>query len=268
MMENLFAGRKPPRALERVRIKEIRLNPYQPRTSFDEAGIAGLAQSIRECGLISPLALRRAPEGGYLLVAGERRLRALSLLGRSWADAIIIEADEAESRAISLIENIQREELNFFEEAQAMRELIRFTGITQDALAKKLGRNPSTVANRLRLLKLPEAVRDVILSARLSERHARALLILDGDTQAQLRIADAAARKGLNVKQLESMIEGARAQKQAARPRVKTVLRDKRMFVNAVADTVKRLVQSGVRASYRVEEDDKTVSVIVSIPKD
>lgn len=174
------------KVLSRVRVAEIRANPYQPRALFDEESIRALARSIEENGLLSPLLLRRSAGDGYTLIAGERRLRALRVLGRSWVDAIVMEADEADMRALSLIENIQREQLTFLEEAQAMRELLRETGMTQDALARRLGRSPSSVANLLRLLRLPEAVRRAVGEEKLTERHARALLKLDGDEKAQL----------------------------------------------------------------------------------
>ena len=155
MLDGLGRSEKPARAMVRVKLREIRNNPYQPREAFDEKAIEGLAQSIRENGLISPLALRRAPGGGYFLVAGERRLRALKLLGKSFADAVILDAGEEESRVLSLIENVQREDLSFFEEARALREILKSTGMTQDALARRVGSSPSAVANRLRLLRLP-----------------------------------------------------------------------------------------------------------------
>ena len=158
MMESLRRTGKTEKQLVRVRVKEIRLNPYQPRNAFDEAAIEGLAQSIRGNGLISPITLRRLPQGGYGLIAGERRLRALRLIGAVWTDAMVMDADEAETRVLSLIENIQRESLSFFEEARAVRELLRASGETQDAIARKLGRSPSFVANRLRILRLPDEV--------------------------------------------------------------------------------------------------------------
>ncbi len=266
MAESVFDYRKPRGALARVRISDISDNPYQPRAAFEDKSVAGLAQSIRECGLISPIAVRRAKTGGFVLIAGERRLRALRLLGRSFADAIIIEADEIQSRALSLIENIQREELNFFEEARALRELLMATGESQQQLSKKLGRNPSTIANRLRLLRLPDDVRDIILASKLSERHARCLLRLEERPECQAALAKAAAERGYTVKKLESLVERALTEEKPKK-RVRTVVRDKRMFVNAIADTVKRLTGAGVNADYRVEESETHINVIVSLSK-
>ena len=267
MMESLRRGNKPERQLMRVRVKEIRLNPYQPRNNFDEAAIEGLAESIRENGLISPITLRRLPQGGYGLIAGERRLRALRLLGMGWTDAVVMDADETQTRAMSLIENIQRENLSFFEEARAVRELLRATGETQDAIARRLGRSPSFVANRLRILRLPDEVQGEIRSGELTERHARALLMLNAAPEKQLFAAREAARKSLTVRETEQLVQRLLAQKPKPGKPPKTVIRDRRIFVNAFKDTVKRLTEAGVNVAYRVEEDEDAVSVIVSLPK-
>ncbi len=266
MSESIFNIRKPKGALVRVRISDISENPYQPRAAFEDKSVAGLAQSIRECGLISPISVRRAKNGGFVLIAGERRLRATRLLGRNYIDAIIVEADEIQSRALSLIENIQREELNFFEEANALKELLMATGETQQQISKKLGRNPSTIANRLRLLRLPDDVKDIILTSKLSERHARCLLRLEERPESQAALAKAAAERGYTVKKLEALVERALTEEKP-KARVRTIVRDKRMFINAIADTVKRLTGAGVNADYRVEEDETHINVIVSLPK-
>ena len=266
-MEAIKKGRMKPKALERVRIREIGENPYQPRNDFDEDALNGLIQSIRENGLISPLTVRRGENGGYILIAGERRLRALKALGKNWADAIVLEADEAESRMLSLIENIQREQLNVFEEAVSMKELLRSSGMSQEALSRKLGKNPSTIANRLRLLKLPEEVREIILRAGLSERHARSLLKLDGDKEKQTELALLAEEKELTVKKLEMLVDKEAEERKRKKALLKTVLRDRRMFLNAVMDTVKNLNEAGLKAESRVEEDEKLVAVIVTLTK-
>lgn len=255
------------RELSRVRVTEIRANPYQPRALFDEENIRALARSIEENGLLSPLLLRRSAGGGYTLIAGERRLRALRVLGRGWADAIVMEADETDMRALSLIENIQREQLTFLEEAQAMRELLRETGVTQDALARRLGRSPSSVANLLRLLRLPEAVRQAVGEEKLTERHARALLKLDGDEKAQLDAVRRITRGQLNVRQTDALIESLLRERRAASRRVKGVVRDARMFVNAISGTVEKLRKAGVNAALRVEETNESVEILVTLRK-
>lgn len=266
-MEEMKKPRARMRTMERVRIREIAENPYQPREEFDGNALNGLIQSIRENGLICPVTLRRTAEGGYMLIAGERRIRALKALGRNWVDAVILEADEAESRMFSLIENIQREQLNVFEEASGMREILRTSGMSQEALSRRLGRNPSTIANRLRLLKLPEDVRAVILRAGLTERHARALLKLDGDRDRQLALALYAEEKELTVKKLEALVDKEAEEKKHRKAHMKTVLRDRRMFINAVKETVKSLNEAGLPAVSRVEETEEEVNIIITLTK-
>ena len=266
-MESIKNGKFRPHVLERVRIRDIMDNPYQPRREFDEDALNGLIQSIRENGLICPVTLRKAEDGGYRLIAGERRLRALKALGKNWTDAVILEADETESRMISLVENIQREQLNVFEEAKSMREILRSTGISQEALARSIGKKPCTVANRLRLLKLPPEVRKIIVRAHLSERHARALLKLDGDAEKQTELALYAEEKELTVKKLELLVEKEAEEKKRKKALMKTALRDRRMFINAMNETVKNLNEAGLKAECRVEETEEAVEVIVTLAK-
>ncbi|MBQ6715515.1 MAG: ParB/RepB/Spo0J family partition protein [Clostridia bacterium] len=266
-MEGIRREKARGHVLKRIRILDIQENPYQPRTEFDEGALNGLISSIRENGLITPVTVRRAKENGYILIAGERRIRALKALGRNWADAVILEADEIESRTISLIENIQREQLNVFEEAEGMKELLRASGITQEALSRKLGKNPSTIANRLRLLRLPADVRKVILEGNLTERHARALLKVEDDPEAQFRLAQRAADKSLTVKKLEALVEKEKENMILRKKKMKTILRDKRMFVNAIKDTVKKLTQAGLDVQFRVLETEEDVNVMVTYVK-
>ena len=266
-MEGIRREKVRAKKFERVKIREIRDNPYQPRVEFDENALNGLIASIRENGLICPVTLRRDQRGGYILIAGERRIRALKALGRSWTDAVILDADEVESRTISLIENIQREQLNVFEEAEGMRELLRASGITQDALSKKLGKSPSAVANRLRLLKLPDEVRQVIVENNLSERHARALLKLEGAKDRQLELIQRAADRGMTVKKLEELVEKEKEKIILHKKKMKTVMRDQRMFINAVKDTVRKLMEAGLGIESYVEETEDSVTVTVTYLK-
>ncbi|MDO4828757.1 MAG: ParB/RepB/Spo0J family partition protein, partial [Clostridia bacterium] len=160
-----------------------------------------------------------------------------------------------------------REQLTFLEEAQAMRELLRETGMTQDALARRLGRSPSSVANLLRLLRLPEAVRRTVGEEKLTERHARALLKLDGDEKAQLDAVRRITRGQLNVRQTDALIEGLLRERRAASRKVKGVVRDARMFVNAISGTVEKLRKAGVNAALRVEETSESVEILVTFRK-
>ena len=251
------------RSIVRIGLDRISPNPRQPRRDFQEASIRELAESIERYGLLSPLLLRRVDAGRYEIIAGERRYRALRLLKRTQAEAVVISAYDADCALISLVENLQREQLHYLEEAAAYRALIEEHGFTQETLARLVGRSPSAVANRLRLLKLPESVLEMLPGTGLSERHARALLKA-GDAQAALRAAQAAAEGGMSVRQLEEYI--ARNSAMARRQRgPRPQFRDNRIVINALMNTVRELRRLGVRADARVMESEGGVDVIVSI---
>ncbi len=168
--------KSPVRTLTQISLSDLSPNPAQPRRTFSEAAIDALAESIREHGLLSPLLVRRVGPGKYELIAGERRLRALKKLGRTRAEAIIVAAYDMQSAILALIENIQREQLHFLEEARACRAILDSEGMPQEELARQLGRSPSALANRLRLLHLTAETQQAVVETGLTERHARALL--------------------------------------------------------------------------------------------
>lgn len=265
-METAFI-RKPrgARQLTRVRLEEIRPNPDQPRKSFPENAIVELAGSIRRYGLLSPLTVRKTAEGGYELIAGERRLRALRLLGESETDALVLQVRDRDSALIALIENLQREDLSFFEEAEAYQTLLSGHGMSRDELAGRLSKSPSAVANRLRLLKLPPSVRAGISAGGLTERHARALLRLS-DEKDQLEALHRAVVSRMNVRSLEGLIERMILDKAAGQRKVRGVYRDHRMFVNAMLNTVRTLQESGVGVTSTVTERAEGVEIRVVIP--
>lgn len=255
----------PERRVTRIELSRIAPNPFQPRRTADEDGLRDLAESIRRFGLLSPLLVRRAGGNGYELIAGERRLRAMELLGWSSADAIILGAGDRDSALIALIENLQREELHFLDEAEACLRILREHDLTQGELSAALGRSPSALANRLRLLRLGRNVKACIREGQLSERHARALLRLDREAD-QLRLARAAAQQRLSVRQLEAQIDALLREKRPAAPRSAAGLaRDSRLVINALKDTVRQLKRIGVPASSRVEAHEDYYDVIVTI---
>ena len=255
---------RPARPVYRIALSSIRPNPRQPRRAFSEDMIAELAQSIRQFGLLSPLVVRRVAPGEYELIAGERRLRALRLLGADFADALILNAPNAEAALIALIENLQREQLNAFEEAEAYQRILGEFSMTQEALAGRLGKSPSAVANRLRLLRLSPGLRERILANGLSERHARALLALE-DEETRSRALDVAIARKMTVRDFEEYI--AQVKRPRKSPHFKMVVRDHRLFVNAVLNTVKDLKSAGVAASAKVVEREDTVDVVVTLPR-
>ena len=251
----------------RVEASQLAPNPRNPRKRVVEADIRALAASIARYGLFSPLVVRRV-NSGYELIAGERRLRALRLLAWKSAPCVVLEADDLESRLMALIENIAREDLHYLEEAEAYRAILREHGITQEELARRLGRSPSAIANRLRLLKLPAEVRALLRSTpALSERHARALLKLP-DTARQLEAARRAGRENMSVRRLEALVEQL-AQEEPPQPRrhVTRLFRDGRMFVNAVLNTVRQLNALGVPAASRVTRLPGRIEITVTLPE-
>lgn len=265
-IDTLFFRRaRETRALTRVSLECISPNPAQPRHTFSENAIIELAGSIRRYGLLSPLVVRRTSPERCELIAGERRLRALLLLGETETDALVVNASDQESALIALVENLQREELGFFEEAEAYQALIEQHGISREQLAARLSRSPSAVANRLRLLKLSPAVRAGIAAAGLTERHARALLRLP-DEAGRLEALDRAARENMTVKALEQLIEKMLHAPRESKQTVRGVYRDHRIFVNAVLDAVRTLQTSGVGVTSRVTDRADSVEIIVVIP--
>ena len=251
------------RAIVPLPIDRIAPSPYQPRRAFSEASIDALAESIRRHGLLTPLLVRRVGAEQYELVAGERRLRALKRLGRERADAVVLSAYDRDCALLALIENLQRENLHYLDEAEAFRRILDEQSVTQEALAQSLSVSPSALANRLRLLKLPESVRRLLRQTNLTERHARALLRLSGE-ETQLALTREAADRAMSVQQLEKRIEQLRREARP-QPSVSRVVRDNRIVINAVLDTVRELNRIGVRADSRVEEREGCVDVIVTI---
>jgi len=253
------------KAIRRVRLDEIEANRAQPRQEFDEESIEELARSIRRYGLLSPPVVREA-EFGYELIAGERRIRALKKLGAEETDVIVMNADDRESALIALIENLQREDLSFFEEAEAYRALIEEHGMSRDEVAARVGRSVSSVANRLRLLKLGDGVRKIIKEGGLTERHARALVRLEG-AEEQAEAAHKAVQMQMTVRSLEGMIDRMIAQKRTMTQRIQGVYRDHRLFVNAMLNTVRTLQTSGIGVTSRVTERTDGVEITVLIPR-
>ena len=201
----LIAQAPPPRAAERtIPTEQIAANPWQPRIHFDDAKLAEMAESIREHGIVEPLVVR-ARENGFELIAGERRLRAARLAGLESVPAVVREMDDREALEVTLIENLQREDLSALEEAAAYVRLMEEFGATQEEVARRVGRSRPAVANTIRLLQLPEAVREEMRGGRLSAGHARALLALDSPVE-QTALARDAIRLALSVRQLEARI--------------------------------------------------------------
>ena len=247
-----------------IPLGRIRPNPQQPRRSFDEEGLAELAASIRSCGILQPLTVRRAG-GGYELVAGERRLRAARIAGLREVPCLVGEEDSA---LLALMENLQRRDLDCWEEAQAIARLISRYGLSQEEAARRLGRAQPTVANKLRLLRLPEDVRALLRENGLTERHARALLRLQ-DPEVQRRAAGDMVRRGMNVAQAEAYVEKLLQSAQVTPPRGRStyIIKDVRLFLNSVDRGLHLMRQAGVDAGWNRQDTDREILLTIRIPK-
>lgn len=240
-------------------------NPSQPRRRFSERSLEELAQSIAQNGLLQPITVREMRPGQYQIIAGERRLRAFQRLDCVEIPAIVEDVDDIASKVLAIVENLQRDELNYFEQACAIAELVRNHAFSQSELAKRLGLAQSTIANKLRLLRFSEEVRDLMLKNSLTERHARTLLQLDGEPQVKEAIAHIAARH-LNVAQTEQLVE-AILNKNKPKPTRIFILKDVRIFINTINKAVEMMKQAGIPAMTERDESEEYISVTVRIPK-
>lgn len=250
------------RQLRRIKLSMISRNPNQPRKYFDPEAIAQLAESIKQYGVLNPLTVRRIADG-FELIAGERRLRASRQAGLIEVPCIIINATEQDSSALALVENLQRKDLDFFEEAWGFKKLIETFGLTQDEAAKKVGKTQSAVANKLRLLKLSQKNIELIRNGGLTERHARALLRIS-DEEKRMRATAYIIEHELNVSKTEQYID--KLLTEPAEDKSKNVLRlikDVRFFLNTVDKAIDVMKESGVQA--KVEREDKENGVMLHI---
>ena len=240
-------------------------NPNQPRQRFDYDELEGLAQSIRQNGILQPITVRPAADGKFELIAGERRLRAARLVGVTKIPAIVVDIDQKKSAVFSLLENLQRQDLDFFEEAEAIDRLLTDYGMSQEEVGKKLGKAQSTLSNKLRLLRLPEEMRYQISRAGLSERHARALLTLDNDTLRQRALGIIIDRR-LTVSESERLIEQMRSKSDRSRCNYRGI-RDVRVFINTLNHAVDAIRRAGVDADAAKSETPEYIEYVVRIPK-
>ena len=250
-----------------IPLGRIRPNPQQPRQGFDEVGLAELAASIRSCGILQPLTVRRAGDG-YELVAGERRLRAARIAGLREVPCLVAQVGEEDSALLALMENLQRRDLDCWEEAQAIARLISRYGLSQEEAARRLGRAQPTVANKLRLLRLPEDVRALLRENGLTERHARALLRLQ-DPEVQRRAAGDMVRRQMNVAQAEAYVEKLLQSAQVTPPRGRStyIIKDVRLFLNSVDRGLHLMRQAGVDAGWNRQDTDREILLTIRIPK-
>ena len=249
------------RSLFLLPIDSIKPNPDQPRRTFRREELQELTISIAQVGLIQPLTVRPAAEG-YELISGERRLRACQLLGLREVPCIIAQADPEKSALMALIENVQRADLSFWEEAEGYRRLLTVYGLTREELCRRIGKSPAFLSNKLRLLKLSPAVRAAAEKGALSERHARCLLALDREAD-QLRLIERIVEEGWSVRQAEAFVA-----KAAPRPKPLRVLRlsrDCRLFLNGLAALLDQLRQAGMGAEMETEKHPEGLNVTIRV---
>jgi len=250
-----------------IPIERIVPNPRQPRRHFDSQAMRELAESIRQHGMLQPISVQKTPEG-YVLVAGERRLRAASMAGLDRVPCILVRSSERDSALLALIENLQRCDLHYTEEAAAIARLISTYGMSQEEAARRLGRSQSAVANKLRLLKLsPECV-DKLRQYGLTERHARALLRLEGNEQ-RLTAACYIGEKQMTVAAAEEYIESLLRKKQRESPAKRSVyvIKDVRLFLNSVDRSMENIRRAGVDARCDKQESEDEITITIQIPK-
>ncbi len=270
MLSESYVQEAEPKTIQSLPVQWIRPNPYQPRRSFSDKSIDELARSIRRYGLMQPIVVRQTGPSQFELIAGERRLRASKRAGLSYIDAIVNSVGERDCAVMALIENMQRENLHFFDEAEAFRNLLLEHGITQEELARRIGKNQSTVANKLRILKMAPQVREAIYRGRLTERHARTLLRIP-DVPLQLQLIQAIREGGLSVKATEDLVERTldklyMDREAPARKRMSGIVRDGRLLINSIRKLVDQVNDAGFPARLQVKDTADCFEVIVFVP--
>lgn len=249
-------------------IRQIRPNPSQPRKIFDPESLRELASSIEQYGILQPLTVRRRL-GEYELVAGERRLRAAKIAGCTEVPCILLTVDEEQSGMVALVENLQRRDLDYIEEAQGLARLMRLYGLNQEQAAQRVGKSQSAVANKLRLLRHSPEMLEKLREYQLSERHARALLRLPTEEE-RLEVLAAVVKQQLNVAKTEAYIDAYLEKQRAQEPKRglrKLIVRDVRLFLNSVNHSLELVRSAGIAAEARQEETDSEIVLTIRLPK-
>lgn len=251
-----------------VPISMIKANKQQPRQSFGEEQLIELRDSIREFGVLQPLILKKEAGGEFLLIAGERRLRAATMAGLDRVPAIIKDATEEEIGLIALVENIQRENLGYIEEARAYQRLMEKYGINQVALAEKLGKNQSTISNKIRILSLPEDMQEFLVEHKLTERHARALLKVEDDKDRRV-IAEKVVGHGFNVRQTEKLVEeylNGRKIKEREKNKIRHI--SYKLYLNTLKKTFYDMELKEKGATFQQTDEGDNLKITIIIPKE
>ncbi len=248
-------------------IDKLAPNPRQPRKVFSQEELEGLSQSIAENGLLQPVVVRRAAGGSYEIIAGERRWRACQLAGMKHLPCILQECSDTQSAVLAILENLQRQDLQVFEEAEGIRSLIVDWHVTQEEAARRLGKSQSAIANKLRLLRLSQEERDLVVANHLTERHCRALIRIQ-DKNARKKILSRVIERSLNVQQTEALVEEQLAAEKKTEPASRTfIAKDIRIFMNTIEHAVKTMQSAGILAQAEKKDLGEYLEYTVRIPK-
>ncbi|MCL2048894.1 MAG: ParB/RepB/Spo0J family partition protein [Defluviitaleaceae bacterium] len=247
-------------------IGSVTPNPYQPRRIFDTCALDELAESIRVYGVLQPISVRSINGVNYELIAGERRLRASRMAGMATIPAILVDVGDLDSAVLAILENLQRQNLHYLEEAEGFQNLIGEYAFTQEALAQRIGKKQSTIANKLRLLRLPRAVQKQLIEHELTERHARALLRLETEAE-QLAVISKIASEHLTVSKSEELIEETvrkPAEKKKPIP-FKAYIRDIRILTNSIQENLEIVRRAGLGATFDMQQTDTGYDINIKI---
>lgn len=253
--------------VKKIPVSQIIPNRFQPRTVFNDEKIEELSRTIHTHGIIQPIVVRQYDDEQFEIIAGERRYRAVQKLGWDTVPAIVKNLNDTETASVALIENLQREELSPIEEAIAYGKLLELHDLTQEALAQRLGKGQSTVANKLRLLKLPEEIQSAVLDKLITERHARALIPLK-NAEKQIQLLQEIIEKSLNVKQTEDrVVKMQEGTTQKPKPKRKAFSKDMRIAVNTIRQSLSMVSDSGINLDSEEEEHEEFYQFTIRIPK-
>lgn len=253
--------------IRNIPVTDIIPNRFQPRTIFDEDKIEELSRTIHTHGMIQPIVVREYDSDKFEIIAGERRWRAIKKLGWNTIPAIVKKMTDTETASVALIENLQREELTPIEEAMAYGKLLELHNLTQEALAQRLGKGQSTIANKLRLLKLPEEIQQALLEKMITERHARALIPLKNPEQ-QIKLMKDIIEKNLNVKQTEERVARMlEVKKPKPKPKRKAFSKDMRIAVNTIRQSLTMVTDNGIKLHAEEEDYEDYYQFTIKIPK-
>lgn len=239
--------------------------PYQPRKLLNKQALEDLSENIKENGILQPLTATRLDNGKYQLIAGHRRLLAASKAGLSTVPVIVLDKTDEEVAVLAVIENLQREDLNFFEQAAAIQSLMTNLGLTQSAVGQKLSLSQPAVANKLKLLQFSKDQQMKILAFNLTERHARAVSRLPAEKQD--KALDYIIRNNLNVSRTDRYVNSLLSPKQKHKQTTKINIRDIRIFTNTITKAVRIMQSAGIDAGFEQDEDEKQIKYLVTVPK-